>query len=83
MALVSWKGIPSGNLTGVCAGFSVIKYFNFFTWLVEMREHFDLQGLSRWRIACSLCERYPIQNNLGKLHSVLKHLQRRNVKYYV
>lgn len=30
--LGSWKGIPMGNLTGVCAGSSVIiKYFNFFT----------------------------------------------------
>lgn len=54
MALVSWKGVPSGNLTGVCAGSSVIKYFIFFTWLIEMTEDFDLQGLSRWQITCPL-----------------------------
>lgn len=64
-------------------GLVLLNILFFFTWLIEMREHFDLQGLSRWQIACPLCERCLIQNYPGNLHSVLKHFQGRNLKYYV
>lgn len=51
----------------------VLIIYLFFPNLTDRNERaFWFAEVIRWQVPCSLCDRYPIKNNFGKLRSVLK-----------